>query len=125
MTTAPPRRTTGSLWLIFAIAFLNLVGATIIIPVLPFIVRQYVHDPAAIGLWVGLLPSAFSACAFLSAPALGKLSDRVGRKPVLFVSLLGSAIGFVVLGPEAIAYVGTGHANGKVVVRVSAEGEGA
>jgi len=98
MTTAPPRTTTGSLWLIFVIAFLNLVGATIIMPVLPFIVPQYVYDPAAVGLWIGILASAFSLCAFLSAPALGKLSDRVGRKPVLFVSLLGSAIGFVVLG---------------------------
>lgn len=98
MTTAPPRATTSSLWLIFVIAFLTLAGATIIMPVLPFIVRKYVQNPAAVGLWMGLLAAAFSFCVLLSAPALGKLSDRVGRKPVLFVSLLGSAIGFLVLG---------------------------
>lgn len=98
VTTAPPRATTGSLWLIFVIAFLNLVGATIVMPVLPFITRRYVQDPAAVGLWIGILASSFSFCVLLSAPAFGKLSDRVGRKPVLFVSLIGSAIGFVVLG---------------------------
>ena len=98
MTDTPPRATTGSLWLIFVIAFLTLMGGTIVMPVLPFIVRKYVHDPAAVGLRIGILASAFSFCVFLSAPAFGKLSDRVGRKPVLFVSLLGSAIGFLVLG---------------------------
>ncbi len=98
MTTAPPRATAKSLWLIYVIAFLNLAGATIVMPVLPFIVRKYVQDPAAVGVWIGVLASAFSFCAFLSAPTFGKFSDRVGRKPVLFVSLLGSVVGFVLLG---------------------------
>jgi DHA1 family tetracycline resistance protein-like MFS transporter len=98
MTTAPPRAKTGSLWLIFVIAFLTLMGGTIVMPVLPFIVRKYVHDPAGVGVWIGVLASSFSFCALLSAPALGRLSDRVGRKPVLAVSLLGSGVGFVVLG---------------------------
>jgi MFS transporter, DHA1 family, tetracycline resistance protein len=98
VTTAPSRTKTGSLWLIFAIAFLTLMGGTIVMPVLPFIVRKYAQDPASVAVWIGILASSFSLCAFLSAPALGKLSDRVGRKPVLFVSLLGSAVGFVVLG---------------------------
>jgi DHA1 family tetracycline resistance protein-like MFS transporter len=97
-TAAPTSATTKSLWLIFVIAFLNTAGSTIIMPVLPFITRTYVHDPATIGLWIGVLASAYSFCALLSAPALGKWSDWVGRKPVLFVSLIGSAIGFLVLG---------------------------
>ncbi|HEX9093453.1 MAG TPA: MFS transporter [Coriobacteriia bacterium] len=105
MSTAPPRATTGSLWLIFVIAFLTLMGGSIVMPVLPFIVRKYTHDPAAVGVWIGILASSFSFCALLSAPALGKLSDRVGRKPVLFVSLLGSAIGFVVLGIGGAVWV--------------------
>jgi MFS family permease len=82
MTTAPPRATTGSLWLIFVIAFLTLMGGTIVMPVLPFIVRKYLHDPAAVGVWIGVLASSFSFCALISAPALGRLSDRVGRKRV-------------------------------------------
>ena len=98
MTTTAPRATSRSLWLIYVIAFLNLAGGTIVMPVLPFIVRKYVQDPAAVGVWIGILASSFSFCAFLSAPAFGKLSDRVGRKPVLFVSLVGSVVGFVFLG---------------------------
>lgn len=100
MTTTPARRpaTTRSLWIIYVIAFLNLAGGTIAMPVLPFVVRTYVHDATAVGVWIGLLASSFSFCAFLSAPAFGKLSDRVGRKPVLFVSLLGSVVGFLLLG---------------------------
>lgn len=105
MTTAQPRATTGSLWLIYVIAFLTLAGATIVMPVLPFITRKYVQDPAAVGVWIGILASSFSLCAFLSAPALGKLSDRIGRKPVLFASLLGSAIGFLVLGVGGALWV--------------------
>jgi DHA1 family tetracycline resistance protein-like MFS transporter len=80
------------------IAFLNTAGATIVMPVMPFITQKYVHDPMAVALWVGVLASAYSLCALLAAPALGALSDRVGRKPVLLVCLLGSAIGFVIFG---------------------------
>jgi len=96
--SSPPRVASGSLLLIFVIAFMNTAGATIVMPVLPFITMRYVHDPAAIALWVGILASAYSLCALLAAPALGALSDRLGRKPVLVVSLLGSAIGFVIFG---------------------------
>lgn len=93
-----PGRGERSLWLIYVIAFLNLASGSIALPVLPFLVRRYVQDPAAIGVWIGVLASSFSFCAFLSAPAFGRVSDRVGRKPVLFVSLLGSVAGFVLLG---------------------------
>ncbi len=105
MTTGPPRATTRSLWLIYVIAFLNLAGGTIVLPVLPFIVRKHVNDPAVVGVWIGILASSFSFCAFLSAPAFGKLSDRVGRKPVLFVSRLGSVVGFVLLGVGGALWV--------------------
>jgi DHA1 family tetracycline resistance protein-like MFS transporter len=88
----------GSLLLIFVIAFMNTAGATIVMPVLPFITIRYTHDPAVVALWVGILASAYSLCALLAAPALGALSDRLGRKPVLIVSLLGSAAGFLIFG---------------------------
>ena len=98
MTDAPTRTTSGSLLLIFVIAFLNTMGATIVMPVLPFIAQRYTQDPAAVALWVGLLASAYSLCSLLAAPALGALSDRLGRKPVLLVCLVGSAVGYVIFG---------------------------
>ena len=98
MAPSPAPKISGSLLLIFVIAFMNTAGATIVMPVLPFITQRYVHDPAAVALWVGVLASVYSLCALLAAPALGALSDRLGRKPVLVVSLLGSAIGFLIFG---------------------------
>lgn len=98
MSESPSRAVSGSLLLIFVIAFMNTAGATIVMPVLPFITQRYVHDPAAVAVWVGILASSYSLCALLAAPALGALSDRLGRKPVLVVSLLGSAVGFVIFG---------------------------
>lgn len=98
MSDSSARTVSGSLLLIFVIAFMNTAGATIVMPVLPFIAQRYVSDPAAVALWVGILASSYSLCALLAAPALGALSDRLGRKPVLVVSLIGSSIGFLVFG---------------------------
>ncbi len=94
-TTVPAPR---GLFLIFVITFLNIMGMTIVMPVVPFLTQRYVHDPAQVALWVGILTSAYAFCAFLAAPTLGALSDRLGRKPVLVVSLAGSVIGFVIFG---------------------------
>ena len=98
MTPDTPDAPKGALLLIFAITFLNTLGMTIIIPVAPFLTQRYVSDPGAVAIWVGILTSAYALCAFLAAPALGALSDRVGRRPVLLFSVLGSAVGFVVFG---------------------------
>jgi DHA1 family tetracycline resistance protein-like MFS transporter len=88
----------SALLLIFAITFLNTVGMTIVMPVMPFLTQQYVKSPTAVAVWVGILVSVYALCSFLAAPALGALSDRVGRRPVLIFSVLGSAVGFVVFG---------------------------
>lgn len=93
-----PRASRLALFLIYTIAFLNIASGTIVMPVLPFLAQRYAHDPAAVALWVGVLASAYSLCALIAAPALGALSDRVGRRPVLLISLVGSAVGFVVFG---------------------------
>lgn len=100
MTSAfnSPAETRRALFVIFAIAFLNTMGMTVIMPVVPFVLQGLVRDPSILSIWVGVLTSAYAACSFLAAPALGALSDRVGRKPVLIASLVGSAIGFVVFG---------------------------
>lgn len=77
--------------------FLNFSGFTLIIPVLPFSVGRYVpaHDVA---LYVSLIIAAFAVCSFIAAPILGACSDRFGRRPILLLSMLGSAVGFAVFG---------------------------
>ncbi len=78
--------------------FLNFLGFSIIIPILPFLVGKYEHSTNAIALYVGLLLSAYSFCQFIAAPGLGALSDKFGRRPILLFSLFGSVIGYIFLG---------------------------
>lgn len=77
--------------------FLNFAGFTLIIPVLPFSVARYVA-PGEVAFWVALILAVHALCSFVAAPMLGALSDRHGRRPVLLLSLCGSAIGFAVFG---------------------------
>ncbi|NRT73080.1 MFS transporter [Clostridium beijerinckii] len=78
--------------------FLCGIGFTIIAPVVPFLVQPYTSNPGEQAIVVTLLTSVYAVCVFLAAPGLGALSDRYGRRPVLLVCLLGSAIGYVVFG---------------------------
>lgn len=87
----------GTVIVIAVSVFLNFTGFTLILPVIPFLVGEYVA-PEQVGLYVGLIVSVFALCAFCSAPVLGALSDRYGRRPVLMLSLLGSAIGYLIFG---------------------------
>lgn len=74
--------------------FIDLVGFGIVIPVLPLYAERYGASEAT----VGILLATYSAMQFVFAPILGKLSDRVGRRPVLLVSLIGTAAGFLLMG---------------------------
>ena len=80
--------------IVFLIVFIDLVGFGIVIPILPLYAEEYGPSPVVFGL----LMASFSVMQFIFAPILGRLSDRVGRRPVLLVSLIGSAVGYVLFG---------------------------
>ena len=84
---------TRPLLIIFLTIFVNLVGFGIIIPLLPFYAETFGASP----LVVGLLFAVFSLCQLVASPALGDLSDRYGRRPVLVFSLAGTVVSFVML----------------------------
>jgi multidrug resistance protein len=81
----------GAIWSTVA---LDLVGFGIILPVLPLYARRFHASPAVIGVLV----ASFSVAQLVLAPVWGRVSDRIGRKPVLVVSLVGTAVGSLLTG---------------------------
>lgn len=79
---------------IFVIVLIDLLGLTIIIPLMPLYATAFGATP----LMIGLLGASYPVMQFIGAPLLGRLSDRLGRKPVLVVSQMGTFIGFLILG---------------------------
>ena len=88
-------------WIIWTTVALDLVGFGIVVPIL----GRYAERFGASGFEVGLLVASFSAAQFVCAPLLGRLSDRVGRKPVLLLSLFGTAVGSFVTGAAGALWV--------------------
>jgi multidrug resistance protein len=80
--------------ILFAIMFLVMVGFGIIIPVLPF----YAEDIGASPTQLGLLMSVYSIAQFLFAPMWGRISDRIGRKPVIMIGIFGLSLSFFMMG---------------------------
>jgi len=78
--------------------FLCGIGFSIIAPVVPFLVQPYTSSPGEQAIVVTLLTSVYAVCVFFAAPVLGALSDKYGRRPLLLLCLLGSAIGYFVFG---------------------------
>lgn len=87
---------TTPLLIIFATVFIDLIGFGMVIPILPY----YAHTEPflATPLDIGFLFASYSLMQFFFSPLLGRLSDRYGRRPILFFSLLGSAVGYLVIG---------------------------
>jgi len=79
---------------LFLIVFIDLVGFGIIIPLLPFFGEHFAASPAMIGL----LMASYSLTQFIAAPFWGRASDRIGRRPILLITLAGAAASYVLLG---------------------------
>ena len=87
---------TPPLIIIFTTVFIDLIGFGMVIPILPFYASSELFR--ATPFEIGLLTAIYSWMQFFFSPILGRLSDTYGRRPILFISLLGSAIGYFVLG---------------------------
>lgn len=79
---------------IFIIVFIDLLGFSLILPLLPYYAESYQATPFV----VGLLVASYAAMQFIGAPILGRLSDKYGRRPVLLISIFGTVLGFLLLG---------------------------
>jgi DHA1 family tetracycline resistance protein-like MFS transporter len=88
--------TRSPLIVIFTTVFIDLVGFGIVIPVLPFYAEGTVFN--ATPRTVGFLFASYSIMQLIAAPILGRLSDKYGRRPVLLISIIGTGIGFLILG---------------------------
>lgn len=78
---------------IFLIVAVDVLGLTIMIPLLPFYAEKLGASPTVVGLLIGV----YAACQLVSGPLLGRMSDYTGRKPLLLLSQVGTLIGFLIL----------------------------
>ena len=85
---------TKPLLIIFLTIFIDLVGFGIVIPLLPFYAKEYQATP----LDFGLLMSSYSLMQFIFSPIWGSLSDRYGRRPILFLTITGAGVGNLIVG---------------------------
>ena len=82
----------GPLLSVFLIVAVDVLGLTIMIPLLPFYAERMGASPFQVGWLIGI----YAACQLVSGPILGRLSDTMGRKPLLIASQIGTFIGFIV-----------------------------
>jgi MFS transporter, DHA1 family, tetracycline resistance protein len=92
----PARSSHGSLAVIFLTVFIDLLGFGMVLPLLPIYADHFVDDPS--GWWLGLLMASFSAMQLIFSPMWGRLSDRIGRRPVLMIGLGGSVVFYSLFG---------------------------
>jgi DHA1 family tetracycline resistance protein-like MFS transporter len=96
MTTSGRR---AGMAFILVTLFLDILGIGIIVPVLPHLVTDMLSgDTSRAAFYYGAIAASFALMQFLFAPLLGALSDRLGRRPVLLVSLFGFGVNYVMLG---------------------------
>ena len=82
------------LGVLFSVVVVDLVGFGIVVPILPFWAERF----GASGAWLGILLASHAAAQFAFAPVWGKLSDRIGRRPVMLVTIAGTSVALAFLG---------------------------
>lgn len=87
---------TKSLIVIYLAIVLDAVGIGLIFPILPSLIEDVTHASNVAG-YIGIMTALYAAMQFVFAPVLGSLSDRLGRRPVLLISLAGAAINYLFL----------------------------
>lgn len=93
-TGVTPQSQKYGLRLVFFIMLIDIIGLSILGPVAPYIVKRYSDN----ALTITMLTVIYAGAQFFAAPAMGKISDRIGRRPVLLASVFGSAIGYFIFG---------------------------
>ncbi len=83
-----------SLLTLFLIVFIDLLGFGLILPLLPYVAERFHATP----LEIGLLSATYSFFQLIASPIIGRLSDRYGRKKLLFISQLGTMLSFILMG---------------------------
>ena len=98
MTPPPPTR--SALLIVWLVVFIDLLGFGIVLPVMPRQAEPYLAglSAEAKGAVIGVLFSSFSLMQFVFSPVWGRVSDRIGRRPVLLISLLGSVVFYALYG---------------------------
>ena len=91
---------TGSLLVIFLTVFIDLLGFGMVLPLLPVYANQFSEDDT--GWRLGVLMASFSVMQFLFSPLWGRLSDRIGRRPVLMIGLAGSVVFYALFGVGSV-----------------------
>jgi MFS transporter, DHA1 family, tetracycline resistance protein len=100
--TAPMSKSDKSaLMTVFLVVFIDLLGFGIVLPLIPRYADEYIPAGASgfvHGIVIGILMSSFSAMQFFFAPIWGRISDRVGRRPILLIGLAGSVVSYALFG---------------------------
>ena len=96
---------------LFDVIIIDLIGFGIVMPVLPYYAKSLDASPFVLGL----LLAAYPACQFVFGPLWGRLSDRVGRRPVILVTIAGTAAALLMLGmAQSLAWLFAGRVLGGI-----------